>query len=170
MYRLPILFVLSIVLSFHCAPLSADGLALTSIERHGTTHQSACTDSNREEWKKPVFEVGAMEPHEAIKAFSILLCATPSAANRKFVATLLMPKVMWTDGSVDNAQPSRLLNKSAFTTEQLFTRGVAFNVGIADAPNELRASYLTSEACIASKTLRYVGGRWRLAAMSEGCE
>lgn len=152
------------------APAHADGAPFPSIERHGTMHESACTEKNQAEWKKTIHEVNAKAPREAIKAISVLLCGAPTPSNRQFLASLLMPKVMWGSGSIDNEQPPRLVDRRKLKTEELFAQGAAFRVGITDRPNELEIGYLSNEVCVASKKLRFVGGRWRLTAISEGCE
>lgn len=156
--------------AFSCAPARADGAQFPSMERHGTVHESACTKKNQAEWKKTIHEVNAKSPREAIKAISVLLCSAPTPSNRQFLASLLMPKVMWGAGSTDNEQPPRLLDRRKLKTEELFAQGAAFRVGITDRPNELEIGYLSNEVCVASKKLRFIGGQWRLTAISAGCE
>lgn len=122
------------------------------------------------ELKKSLIEIRVKANDQAWKAISVLLCADATKTNRRYVATLLVPKVEMHATGIDDDLTPKLVKSRQLTIENLFSQGQSFGAGIADMPDEKTITYLRDEACVGSKKLRFIDNRWRLVGTSLGCD
>lgn len=141
-----------------------------TLYRHGVHYDSACTPASLGKLQQSLKALTVKAPDQAWKAIEVLLCGSGLQSERRYIASLLMPKVSRRVGGVEVDDSPDIVKSSTLTPDELFAKGVAFGAGIEDMPGELRIVYFADEACSASKTLRYVDKRWRLARLSHVCD
>ena len=129
--------------------------AQAPLEVHGQKLPNACVQGARLKVADP----------DARRLVSTLLCAPDSAANRRLAVSLLTPKARLHVSGTGEEDMVTPIDK-----DNILARGQAWGPQIDDSADQVKVSYYPNEACIHSRTLERIGGRWRLTQLGEACD
>ena len=142
-----------------------------TLEVHGVEYANACTPNGRKALRKSVWRVaGGRDASGAWRLVETLLCATDSKASRRYLTSLLPPKIRFKSSGTGQDDTSELIRRDGELIESLLAKGEAWNAIISSESTEIILSYYPNEACISSRTLNFTNKRWRLVEMSEACD
>ena len=142
-----------------------------TLEVHGVQYANACTPDGRKALRKSVWSVaGGRDPRGAWRLVETLLCAPDSKANRRYLTGVLPPKIRVKSSGTGQDDTSELIRRDGELIESLLAKGEAWKATISSESREIILSYYPDEACISSRTLKFINKRWRLVEMSGACD
>jgi hypothetical protein len=105
------------------------------------------------------------------KLIETMLCAPKSTASKAFIASRLNRKVRYTSfSSGDENEDLRIVAASAALVDELLAAGETWGAALSINGDEIALHYAPDEACIQTRTLALVKGKWRIAAMGAACD
>lgn len=100
-----------------------------------------------------------------------MLCAPQSAASRAYVTSHATPKISYQSYSTgDEQEQASTVPLSAAIINELLAAGAAWNAIVEASAEEIRLSYYPNQACVNTRTLEFIQGKWRITAMGSACD
>jgi len=138
----------------------------------GDEYTKACSPSERKKLQQSVKRAAgrSRDADGAWRLVETLLCAPDSKAGRRYLTSVLPPKIRFKSSGTGQEDTSELIRRDGELIESLLAKGEAWNAIISSESTEIILSYYPNEACISSRTLNFINKRWRLVEMSEACD
>ena len=138
----------------------------------GDEYKNTCSPSERKKLQQSVKRAAgrSRDANGAWRLVETLLCAPNSKASRRYLASVLPPKIRYKSSGTGQDDTSELIRRDAELIKSLLAKGEAWNATISSESTEIILSYYPNEACIRSRTLNFTNKRWRLVEMSEACD
>ena len=150
--------------------LIAGGKLLLSrpLNIQGDVYDASCTAS-----AKAALQASLNGPTaaEGWKMIDTLLCAPRTAASKAYVASHVARTVSYQSYSTgdEQEQPSTVALSAAIINE-LLAAGEAWDANVDASAQEIQLSYHPNEACVHTRTLEFIQGKWRITAMGSACD
>jgi hypothetical protein len=138
----------------------------------GEEYTNACSPSERRKLQQSVKRAAgrSRDANGAWRLVETLLCAPNSKANRRYLTSVLPPKIRFKSSGTGQDDTSELIRRDAELIESLLSKGEAWKATISSESREIILNYYPNEACISSRTLNFTNKRWRLVEMSQACD
>ena len=135
-------------------------------------YTNACSPSERKKLQQSVKRAAgrSRDANGAWRLVETLLCAPDSKASRRYLTSVLPPKIRFKSSGTGQDDTSELTRRDSELIESLLAKGKAWNAMISAESREIILSYYPNEACISSRTVTFTNKRWRLVEMSEACD
>jgi len=134
----------------------------------GDVYDASCTAS-----AKAALQAALAGPTaaEGWRMVDTLLCAPQSAASRAYVTSHATPKISYQSYSTgDEQEQASTVPLSAAIINELLAAGAAWNAIVEASAEEIRLSYYPNQACVNTRTLEFIQGKWRITAMGSACD
>jgi hypothetical protein len=142
-----------------------------TLDVHGVQYANACMPVGRKALRKSVWRVvGGRDANGAWQLVETLLCAPDSKASRRYLAGVLPTKIRRKSSGTGQDDTSELIRRDGELIESLLAKGEAWNAIMSSESTEIILNYYPNEACIRSRTLKFINRRWRLVEISEACD
>jgi hypothetical protein len=138
----------------------------------GDAYKNACTPGGRKTLRQSVKRTAgrSRDANGAWRLVETLLCAPDSKAGRRYLTSVLPPTIRLKSSGTGQDDTSELIRRDGELIESLLAKGEAWNATISSGSTEIILSYYPNEACISSRTLKFINKRWRLVEMSGACD
>jgi hypothetical protein len=138
----------------------------------GDEYTSACSPRERKKLRQSVTRAArrSRDANGAWQLVETLLCAPDSKANRRYLTSVLPPKIRFKSSGTGQDDTSELIRRDGDLVKSLLAKGEAWNATISSESTEIILSYYPNEACIRSRTLTFTNKRWRLVELGEACD
>jgi hypothetical protein len=134
----------------------------------GETYDASCTASAKAALRA---ELSGPAAADGWRLLDTLLCAPRSVANKAYVAGHAARKVRYQSYSTgDDEEQATDVAVTANIINELLAAGAAWNASVEASPDEIHLSYYPDQACIHSRTLSLVNGKWRVTAIGSACD
>ena len=110
------------------------------------------------------------EPAGAWRLVETLLCSPNSKASRRYLTSVLPAEVRSVSSGTGQDEISESVRRDGRLIEALLAGGEAWHATVESESTEISLSYYPNEACINSRTLRFVNRSWRVVKMSQACD
>ena len=139
---------------------------------HGHEYANACSPSERRTLRQSVKRAAgrSRDANGAWRLVETLLCAPDSKASRRYLTSVLPPKIRLKSSGTGQDDTSELIRRDGELIESLLAEGEAWKATISSESTRIILSYYPNEACINSRTLNFVHKRWRLVELSGACD
>ncbi|NYE59770.1 hypothetical protein FHW58_000922 [Duganella sp. 1224] len=108
---------------------------------------------------------------EGWRLIDTLLCAPKSAASKAYIASHAVRKINYqSSGTGEEQEEACSIPVTKDVINALLAAWEAWNATVQASPAEIQLSYYPNEACIHSRTLELVKGKWRITAMGSACD
>lgn len=143
-----------------------------SLYVHGNEYTNTCSPGERKKLQQSVKRAAgrSRDANGAWRLVETLLCAPDSKASRRYLSSVLPPKIRFKSSGTGQDDTSELIRRDGELIESLLAKGEAWNATISSESTEIILSYYPNEACIRSRTLNFTNKRWRLVELSEACD
>ena len=142
-----------------------------TLDVHGVKYANACTTDARKALRKSVWRVaGGRDASGAWRLVETLLCAPDSKASRRYLTGVLPAQIRSVSWGTGQDEISKSVRRDGRLIEALLAKGEAWDATVKSESTEVSLSYYPNEACIKTRTLRFVNRRWRLVKISEACD
>ena len=138
---------------------------------HGNEYANACSPSELRTLQQSVERAaGSRDANGAWRLVETLLCAPDSKARRRYLTSVLPPKIRLKSSGTGQDDTSELIRRDGELIESLLAKGEAWKATISSESTRIILSYYPNEACISSRTLNFIHKRWRLVELSGACD
>ncbi len=142
-----------------------------TLEVQGVKYANACTPDGRKALRKSVWSVaGGREPAGAWRLVQTLLCSPNSKASRRYLTSVLPAEIRSVSSGTGQDEISESVRRDGRLIEALLAGGEAWHATVESDSSEISLSYYVNEACINSRTLRFVNRSWRVVKISQACD
>ena len=137
----------------------------------GVEYANACSPEGRKALRKSVWRVASgREAAGAWRLVETLLCSPNSKASRRYLTSVLPAEVRSVSSGTGEDEISESVRRDGRLINSLLARGEAWHATVESESTEISLSYYPNEACINSRTLRFVNRSWRVAKISQACD
>lgn len=134
----------------------------------GDVYDASCTASAKAALQAALAGPTAVEGWRMVDT---LLCAPKSAASKAYVACHAARKISYESYSTgDEQEQASTVPLSSAIIDELLAAGAAWNATVEVNAEQIRLSYYPNEACVNTRTLEFIQGRWRLTTMGSACD
>ena len=143
-----------------------------NLQVQGHEYTNACTPNKRKTLQQSVKRAAgrSRDANGAWRLVETLLCAPDSKAGRRYLTSVLPPKIRFKSSGTGQEDTSGLSRRDGELIKSLLAKGEAWDATISSESKEIILIYSPNEACSSSRTLNFINRKWRLVEMSEACD
>ena len=144
----------------------------SNLQVQGDEYPNACSPGERKKLQQSVKRAAGRGRNAdgAWRLVETLLCSPDTKASRRYLAGVLPPKIRRKSSGTGQDDTSELIRRDGELIGSLLAKGEAWKATISSEPTEIILSYYPDEACISSRTLKFINRRWRLVEVGGACD
>lgn len=165
-------FLLFILLTSVLASADASKKVYPALKVHGDELPNSCTPVEKRKLQKHLAsELGKnSDSNGAWRLIETLLCADDVQSNKLLLQSSLPLKIRLTASSTGEKDLVRWVKRDSELISSLMSKGQAWNATLESVSNKLILQYVPDEACIKTRTMQFLKGKWSLISLSEACD
>ncbi len=144
----------------------------STLEVHGEVHRNACATAELKKLRKALASKKVAEEAQVWRAVETLLCAPLTKSNKRYISSILANKIRESAEGTGQDSDFAVIKPGPELAASLFANQAAWDAGIdVDGDGDhVTVHYRPDEACMNSRTLRYIKPKWRLSEVGQGCD
>lgn len=158
------------LLATSCHTLAAQPLQPT-LSVHGAAYASACTAAGKKAMQAALKGGAILDQQAAWRAIELMLCAPDVVRARRELAPFL-PKsgVSLCEDGPDYPSGKECQRAQGEVPHALFAGGEAWGAELEVYSESIEVKFFRNDACVDSRTLGRVGGRWVVEESIQACD
>jgi hypothetical protein len=165
-------FYLFILSGSVLASADASKQAYPALKVHSDELPNSCAPVEKSKLQKSlVSKVGKNSDSDgAWRLIETLLCADDAKSNKLLLQSSLPSKIRLTASSTGEKDLVRWVKRDSELINSLMSKRQAWNATVEFASNKLTLQYVPDEACIRTRTMQFLKGKWSLISIGEACD
>lgn len=164
------LLLLCVVAPYESVAAPDKARRLPALTIQSEVYQNACAPSELRKLRKSLSSEKVAEEAQVWKAIEVLLCAPRTKSTQRYIASILANKIR--DSAEGTAQDSdfAVIKPSPELAGSLLANRSAWDASISLDVDHVTLSYHSDEACMNSRTLRFIKPTWRISEIGNACD
>jgi hypothetical protein len=143
-----------------------------ALKVHGDELPNSCSSIEKDKLQKILIsEINKnSDSNGAWRLVETLLCASDTKNDRLLLQSSLPSKIRLTASASGEKDVVRWVKRDSELIDSLMAKGQAWNATFEVSSNRLKLQFNPDEACIRTRTIQFLKGKWNLVAISEACD